>query len=56
MIDSPANGPITPEGYPFIGAFALISLILFLDLEPARLGRHRADACGAFYFFRDPPA
>ena len=21
--------PITPEGYPFIGAFALVSLVLF---------------------------
>jgi len=26
--------PITPEGYPFIGAFALISLILFWLWSP----------------------
>ena len=26
--------PVTPEGYPFIGAFALISLVLFWLWSP----------------------
>ena len=26
--------PINPEGYPFIGAFALVSLVLFILWAP----------------------
>lgn len=46
--------PITPEGYPFIGAFALASLILFWLWSPLGwLGTLATLWCA--YFFRDPP-
>ena len=46
--------PITPEGYPFIGAFALISLILFWLWSPLGwIGTVLTIWC--IYFFRDPP-
>ncbi|MGH6789081.1 MAG: phosphatidylserine decarboxylase [Pseudolabrys sp.] len=46
--------PITPEGYPFIGAFALISLILFWLWPPLGwLGVILTVWCT--YFFRDQP-
>jgi phosphatidylserine decarboxylase len=46
--------PITPEGYPFIGAFALMSLILFWLWTPLGwLGAVATLWC--VYFFRDPP-
>jgi len=46
--------PITPEGYPFIGAFALVSLILFWVWTPLGwLGTLATAWCA--YFFRDPP-
>ena len=46
--------PITPEGYPFIGAFALVSLILFWLWTPLGwLGTLATAWC--VYFFRDPP-
>jgi len=46
--------PITPEGYPFIGAFALVSLILFWLWSPLGwLGTVATLWC--VYFFRDPP-
>jgi phosphatidylserine decarboxylase len=46
--------PITPEGYPFIGAFALVSLILFWLWTPLGwLGTLATLWC--VYFFRDPP-
>ena len=46
--------PIHPEGYPFIGAFALISLILFWVWTPLGwLGVVATAWCA--YFFRDPP-
>ena len=46
--------PITPEGYPFIGAFALVSLILFWIWSPLGwLGTVLTVWC--VYFFRDPP-
>ena len=46
--------PITPEGYPFIGAFALASLILFWLWTPLGwLGTLATLWC--VYFFRDPP-
>ncbi len=46
--------PITPEGYPFIGAFALVSLILFWVWTPLGwLGAVLTLWC--VYFFRDPP-
>jgi len=46
--------PITPEGYPFIGAFALVSLILFWLWTPLGwLGTILTLWC--LYFFRDPP-
>jgi phosphatidylserine decarboxylase len=46
--------PITPEGYPFIGAFALISLILFWIWSPLGwIGTVLTLWC--VYFFRDPP-
>jgi phosphatidylserine decarboxylase len=46
--------PIHPEGYPFIGAFALVSLILFWVWSPLGwLGSMATLWCA--YFFRDPP-
>jgi phosphatidylserine decarboxylase len=46
--------PITPEGYPFIGAFALVSLILFWLWAPLGwIGTVLTLWC--VYFFRDPP-
>src|SRR5471032_614401 len=46
--------PITPEGYPFIGAFALISLVLFWLWSPLGwLGTLATVWC--VFFFRDPP-
>jgi phosphatidylserine decarboxylase len=46
--------PISPEGYPFIGAFALVSLILFWLWSPLGwLGTLATMWCA--YFFRDPP-
>jgi phosphatidylserine decarboxylase len=46
--------PITPEGYPFIGAFALVSLFLFWLWPPLGwLGTLATLWC--VYFFRDPP-
>jgi phosphatidylserine decarboxylase len=46
--------PITPEGYPFIGAFALVALILFWLWTPLGwLGALATLWCA--YFFRDPP-
>jgi phosphatidylserine decarboxylase len=46
--------PITPEGYPFIGAFALVSLILFWLWTPLGwIGTVLTLWC--VYFFRDPP-
>src|SRR5215471_10443112 len=45
--------PIHPEGYPFIGAFALLSLVLFLVWSPLGwLGTCVTAWCT--YFFRDP--
>ena len=46
--------PITPEGYPFIGAFALASLILFWVWTPLGwIGTLLTVWC--VLFFRDPP-
>ncbi|HVV78881.1 MAG TPA: phosphatidylserine decarboxylase [Pseudolabrys sp.] len=46
--------PITPEGYPFIGAFAFVSLILFWLWTPLGwIGTVLTLWC--VYFFRDPP-
>jgi phosphatidylserine decarboxylase len=46
--------PIHPEGYPFIGGFALASLVLFLLFPPLGwLGTVLTLWCA--YFFRDPP-
>jgi phosphatidylserine decarboxylase len=46
--------PITPEGYPFIGVFALVSLVLFWIWTPLGwLGTLATLWC--VYFFRDPP-
>ena len=46
--------PITPEGYPFIGVFALVSLILFWLWSPLGwLGTLATIWCA--YFFRDSP-
>ncbi len=46
--------PITPEGYPFIGAFAFASLILFWIWAPLGwVGTVLTLWCA--YFFRDPP-
>jgi phosphatidylserine decarboxylase len=46
--------PVSPEGYPFIGAFALASLILFWLWSPLGwLGTLATIWCA--YFFRDPP-
>ena len=45
--------PINPEGYPFIGGFALASLVLFLLWPPLGwLGTVLTLWCA--YFFRDP--
>src|SRR3569833_2391158 len=46
--------PITPEGYPFIGAFELVALVLFWVWAPLGwFGTVLALWC--IYFFRDPP-
>lgn len=46
--------PITPEGYPFIGAFAFASLVLFWIWTPLGwIGTVLTLWCT--YFFRDPP-
>jgi phosphatidylserine decarboxylase len=46
--------PVHPEGYPFIGAFALVSLILFWLSPPLGwIGCVLTLWCA--YFFRDPP-
>ncbi|MBV8840000.1 MAG: phosphatidylserine decarboxylase [Alphaproteobacteria bacterium] len=46
--------PIHPQGYPFIGGFALLSLILFWLWAPLGwLGTVATLWCT--YFFRDPP-
>ena len=46
--------PISPEGYPFIGGFALVSLILFWLWTPLGwIGCVLTLWC--VYFFRDPP-
>ena len=46
--------PITPEGYPFIGAFAVVSIALFWVWSPLGwLGTLLTIWCA--YFFRDPP-
>jgi phosphatidylserine decarboxylase len=46
--------PIHREGYPFIGAFALVSLILFIVWSPLGwLGTLLTAWCA--FFFRDPP-
>jgi phosphatidylserine decarboxylase len=46
--------PIHPQGYPFIGSFALISLVLFWLWSPLGwLGTLATLWC--VYFFRDPP-
>ena len=46
--------PVTPEGYPFIGAFAFVSIILFWLWPPLGwLGTLATIWCA--YFFRDPP-
>jgi phosphatidylserine decarboxylase len=46
--------PISPEGYPFIGAFAFASLILFWLWAPLGwIGTVLTLWC--VYFFRDPP-
>ena len=45
--------PIHPEGYPFIGGFALVSLVLFWLWTPLGwLGAVATAWCA--YFFRDP--
>jgi phosphatidylserine decarboxylase len=46
--------PIHREGYPFIGAFALVSIVLFLLWSPLGWIATVATAWCA-YFFRDPP-
>ena len=46
--------PVHPQGYPFIGGFALASLILFLLWPPLGwIGTVLTAWCA--YFFRDPP-
>ena len=46
--------PIHPQGYPFVGAAALISLVLFLVWSPLGwIGTVATLWCA--YFFRDPP-
>jgi phosphatidylserine decarboxylase len=46
--------PIHPEGYPFIGGFALVSLVLFWLWPPVGWLATLATLWCA-YFFRDPP-
>ncbi len=46
--------PIHPEGYPFIGGFALVSLVLLWLWPPLGWVATFATAWCA-YFFRDPP-
>ncbi len=46
--------PIHPEGYPFVGGFALVSLILFWLWPPLGWIATFATLWCA-YFFRDPP-
>jgi len=46
--------PIHPEGYPFVGGFALVSLILFWLWSPLGWLATVATLWCA-YFFRDPP-
>jgi phosphatidylserine decarboxylase len=46
--------PIHPEGYPFIGSFALVALVLFWLWPPLGwIGLIATLWC--IYFFRDPP-
>ena len=46
--------PIHPQGYPFVGGFALASLVLFLIWAPLGwIGTVATLWCA--YFFRDPP-
>jgi phosphatidylserine decarboxylase len=46
--------PLHPEGYPFVGGFALVSLVLFWLWAPLGwLGTLATLWCA--YFFRDPP-
>jgi phosphatidylserine decarboxylase len=46
--------PIHREGYPFVGAFALLALVLFLIWPPLGwIGALLTAWCA--YFFRDPP-
>jgi phosphatidylserine decarboxylase len=46
--------PIHPQGYPFIGGFALASLVLFIIWSPLGwIGTVATLWCA--YFFRDPP-
>jgi phosphatidylserine decarboxylase len=46
--------PVNPEGYPFIGVFALVSLVLFILWAPLGwIGTVLTLWCA--YFFRDPP-
>jgi phosphatidylserine decarboxylase len=46
--------PIHPEGYPFIGGFALATLVLFW-LWPPLGGIGLVATLWCIYFFRDPP-
>ena len=46
--------PVHPEGYPFMGGFALVSLILFWIWTPLGWAGVVMTAWCA-YFFRDPP-
>ena len=46
--------PVHPQGYPFVGGFALVSLVLFWLWSPLGwLGTLATLWCA--YFFRDPP-
>jgi phosphatidylserine decarboxylase len=46
--------PLHPDGYPFVGGFALVSLVLFWLWSPLGwLGTLATLWCA--YFFRDPP-
>ena len=46
--------PVHPQGYPFIGGFAVAAVVLFWLWHP--LGVLGAIATGwCVYFFRDPP-